>query len=74
MNNLLTQLAILLNEIHLREHIDMRHLHLKHGGQRGTEHRYELGWIGTVMRVHQMHRGQLESRMNNPMDVRIQTQ
>lgn len=37
----------------------MRKLHVKHGGQRGAEHRDELGRVGTVMRVHKVHRCQL---------------
>lgn len=34
-------------------------LHVKHGGQRGAEHRDELGRVGTVMRVHKVHCCQL---------------
>lgn len=37
----------------------MRKLHVKHGGQRGAEHRDELGRVGTVMRVHKVHGCQL---------------
>lgn len=59
-----TQFAILLNQIHLGEDVDMRKLHMKHGGQGGAEHRDELGRISTVMRVHQMHRRQLKEERN----------
>lgn len=60
----LTQFAILLNQIHLGEDIDMRKLHMKHGGQRGAEHRDELGRISTVVRIHEMHRRQLKEPGN----------
>lgn len=60
----LTQFAILLNQIHLGEDIDMRKLHMKHGGQRGAEHRDELGRVSTVMRVHKMHCRQLKEAGN----------
>lgn len=54
-----TQFAVLLNQIHLGEEVDVRKLHVQHGGQGGAEHRDELGRIGAVVRVHQMHRRQL---------------
>lgn len=56
----LTQFAILLNQIHLGEDIDMGKLHVQHCGQGGAEHGDELGRVGAVMRVHEMHRRQLE--------------
>lgn len=59
-----TQFAILLNQIHLGEDIDMRKLHMKHGGQGGAKHRDELGRVSAVMRVHQMHRRQLKEAGN----------
>lgn len=60
----LTQFAILLNQVHLGEDVDMRKLHMKHGGQGGAEHRDELGRVSTVMRVHEMHCCQLQEAGN----------
>lgn len=56
----LTQFAILLNQIHLGQDVDMGKLHVQHGGQGGTQHRDELGRVSAVMRVHKMHRCQLK--------------
>lgn len=58
--NSLTQFAILLNQVHLGEDVDVGKLHMQHGGQGGTEHRDELGWVSAVMRVHKVHRCQLK--------------
>lgn len=69
----LTQFSILLNQIHLGEDIDMRKLHVKHGGQGGAKHRDELSRVSTVMRVHKMHRCQLKGA-GNMMEKLVKTE
>lgn len=56
----LTQFAVLLNQVHLREDVDVGKLHVQHGGQGGTQHRDELGRVSAVMRVHKVHCCQLK--------------
>lgn len=56
----LTQLPVVLNEVHLGEEVDVRQLHVQHGGQGGTQYRNELGWVCAVVRIHEVHSGQLE--------------
>lgn len=56
----LTQLPIVLNEVHLGEEVDMGQLHMQHGGQRGTQYGNELGRVCAVMRIYQVDSSQLE--------------
>lgn len=50
----LTELAILLNQVHLGEDVYMGKLHVQHGRQRRAQHRDELGWVCTVVRIHKV--------------------
>lgn len=45
----LTQLAILLNQVHLGKHVDVGKLHMQHGRQGRAEHRDKLGRVCAVM-------------------------
>lgn len=56
----LTQLPIVLNEVHLGEEVDMGQLHMQHGGQGRTQYGDELGRVCAVMRIHQVNGSQLE--------------
>lgn len=51
----------------------MWQLHVEHGGQRGAEHRDELGRVGTVMRVHKVHGCQLRE-VGDMLEELVKTQ
>lgn len=57
----LTQLAVSLDQVHLGEDVDVGQFHVQHGGERGAENRDELARVRAVVRIHQMHRSQLDS-------------
>lgn len=58
---ILTQLPVVLDQVHLGEDVDVGQLHVQHGGQRGAEHRDELPGVCAVVGVHQVHGSQLGS-------------
>jgi len=56
---LVTEITVLCDQVHLREHINVWKFEVKHYPERSHEYRNVLRGIGDVVRVTNVHCGQL---------------
>lgn len=57
---LVTEIPILRDQVHLREHVDVREFEVEHYPERSHEHCDVLRGVRDVVRVAKVHGGQLQ--------------